>query len=164
MMRRVGFVLAGIAGLVLVRAFAAEPFAIPSQSMEPTLRPGDQVVVEKLSYRLGAPHRGELAAFSIPGGGSVGLKRIVGLAGDRVAIEDGVLVVNGRRPREPYVDHARVDSVYFGPVVVPPGRVFLLGDNRGDSRDSRQYGAVAERALIGRVLVRVWPHPATQPF
>ena len=150
------------AGLVVllagpVRIYVAEPFAIPSESMEPTLRPGDHVLVEKLSYRFDSPRRGDLVVFKAPGGGSLAVKRIVGLAGDRVAIEDGVLTIDGQPRDEPYVDLRRVDSVYFGPVVVPPGEVFVLGDNRSDSTDSRDYGAVPRRSLIGRVLATLWP-------
>jgi signal peptidase I len=142
---------------VPVRAYVAEPFAIPSESMEPTLRPGDHVLVEKLSYRFGSPRRGDLVVFRSPDGGSLAVKRIVGLAGDRVAIEDGVLAIDGRLQREPYVDQKSIDSVYFGPVVVPRGDVFVMGDNRADSHDSRDYGAVPRRALIGRVLTTLWP-------
>jgi signal peptidase I len=153
--------LAAIALVLLLgagaRAYVAEPFAIPSESMEPTLWPGDHVLVEKLSYRLSAPHRGDLVVLAAPGGGGLAVKRVVGLGGDRIAIEDGVLAVDGRRQREPYVDHASVDSSYFGPVVVPAGTVFVLGDNRGDSRDSRDYGPVPRRSLVGRVLLRLWP-------
>ena len=140
-----------------VRAYVAEPFAIPSESMAPTLVPGDHVLVEKLSYRFGSPHRGDLVVFRAPDGGSLAVKRIVGLAGDRVAIEDGVLAVNGHLQREPYVDQRSVDSVYFGPVVVPAGDVFVMGDNRADSHDSRDYGAVPRRSLVGQVLTRLWP-------
>lgn len=146
--------LALVAGAVW--AFVAEPFAIPSGSMEPTLRPGDQVLVNKLAYRQAAPQRGDLAVFSAPDTHKVTLKRVVGVAGDRVAIEDGVLTVNRRPVREAYVDYSRVDSVYFGPVVVPHGSVFALGDNRGDSHDSRDFGAVPDHSLIGKVLVRFW--------
>jgi signal peptidase I len=142
--------------LLIARAFVAEPFAIPSESMAPTLRPGDQVLVEKLTYRFSGPRRGDLSAFT-DSAGDVTLKRIVGLPGDRVAMRDGVLTVNDRASREPYVDAGRVDSVYFGPVTVPPGTVFVLGDNRGNSRDSREYGPVPRSALIGRVAVRLWP-------
>jgi signal peptidase I len=142
---------------VLARAFVAEPFAIPSESMEPTLRPGDHVLVDKLAFRFGHVHRGDLVVFTAPDGGGVELKRVVGLGGDRVAIEDGVLSIDGRLERESFVDYPSVDSVYFGPVDVPRGSVFLIGDNRADSHDSRDYGAVPEGDVIGRVLVRVWP-------
>ena len=155
------YMLAAVALLVvlalLVRAYVVEPFAIPSESMAPTLRPGDRVLVEKLSYRFGSPRRGDLVVFRSPDGGALAVKRIVGLAGDRVAIEDGVLAIDGHVRREPYVDHATVDSVYFGPVTVPRGDVFVMGDNRADSHDSRDYGAVPRRSLIGRILTTLWP-------
>jgi signal peptidase I len=146
-----------VALLVLVLVFVAEPMRIPSSSMAPTLRPGDQVLLNKLAYRFGSPRRGDLAVFRSPEDGETSLKRVVALPGDSVGIEDGVLVVDGRPQREPFVDHRTVDSVYFGPVVVPPGHVFVLGDNRADSRDSRDFGAVDEDLLEGRVALRLLP-------
>src|SRR6185295_4137322 len=112
----VGVVL--IAALLLVRIFVAEPFRIPSQSMEPTLRPGDQALVSKVSGHT--PARGTLVAFHSPRGGDILLKRVVAVGGDTVGLEDGVLVVNGRQVREPFVNHKAIDSVYFGPVKVRP--------------------------------------------
>ena len=141
--------------VLVVVVFVAEPFAIPSRSMAPTLLPGDQVLVDKTAYRRGVPRRGDLVTFER--GGDVQLKRIVGLPGDRVELRDGVLTVDGRARREPYVDLSRVDSVFFGPVTVPAGTVFVMGDNRGDSRDSREYGPVHQDELIGRVALRLWP-------
>jgi signal peptidase I len=150
-------VLAVVVLLVLARAFVAEPFRIDSGSMLPTLRPGDQVLVDKRAYRGTLPRRGELVVFHAPRSGDVTLKRAIGLPGDTVAIEDGVLVVNGRRRVEPYADPDAIDSVYFGPVRVPADAVFVLGDNRADSIDSRDFGAVLRRDLMGRVMVRLWP-------
>ncbi|MEA2255919.1 MAG: signal peptidase [Solirubrobacteraceae bacterium] len=147
-----------VVGAVLaLRMFVAEPFGIPSSSMEPTLKPGDSVLVDKLAYRDATPRRGDLVVFHEPRTGDVMLKRAIAVGGDTVGIEDGVLVVNGRRPVEPYADPRAIDSVYFGPVEVRPGTVFVLGDNRGDSVDSRSFGAVPASALIGRVLERIWP-------
>jgi signal peptidase I len=141
--------------LVAIRIFVAEPFRIPSESMAPTLEPGDQALVTKVG---GAPHRGDLVAFHAPRTGEVMLKRVVAVGGDTVGLEDGVLVVNGRRPAEPYVaDPDAIDSVYFGPVKVAQGSLFVLGDNRGNSDDSRDYGTVPERSVIGRATARVWP-------
>jgi signal peptidase I len=149
----VGVVL--VLALIAVRAFVAEPFRIPSESMAPMLRPGDQALVSKLA---GAPHRGDLVAFHAPRTGEIMLKRVVAVGGDRVGIEDGVLVVNGRRQREAYVaDPDAIDSVYFGPVRVPHGSVFVLGDNRANSDDSREFGAVPADRIIGRAMARVWP-------
>jgi signal peptidase I len=143
--------------LLAVKLLVAEPFRIPSGSMAPTLQAGDRVLVDKLAYRDGLPRRGHLVVFHEPRSGDVVLKRVVGVAGDMVGIEDGVLVVNGRRPVEPYADPEAQDSVYFGPVRVRRDSVFVLGDNRGDSRDSREFGPVASGDLIGRVVARIWP-------
>jgi signal peptidase I len=140
-----------------LRVWVAEPFAIPSESMAPTLRGGDSVLVDKLAYRTADPRVGDLAVFHAPGSGEITLKRIVAAAGDTVGIEDGVLYVNGKRRVEPYADPEAIDSVYFGPVEVPAGAVFALGDNRGDSADSRRFGAISTAELIGRVRARVWP-------
>jgi signal peptidase I len=149
--------IALIALLLLVRIFVAEPFKIPSESMEPTLVPGDQTLVSKLAYRDASPKRGDLVAFHAPRTGEVLLKRVVAVAGDSVGIEDGLLVVNGRQIREAYADPKAIDSVYFGPVRVPAGRMFVLGDNRANSEDSREFGAVSTQRVIGRAVARVWP-------
>ena len=146
-----------VLAVVLARAFVAEPFRIDSGSMLPTLRAGDQVLVDKRAYRDALPRRGDLVIFHAPRSGEVTLKRAIGLPGDTVAIEDGVLVVNGRRRQEPYADAHAIDSVYFGPARVPADAVFVLGDNRADSLDSRDFGAVPHRDLMGRVQVRLWP-------
>jgi signal peptidase I len=147
--------LALIVLIVVVKIFVAEPFRIPSQSMEPTLRPGDQALVWKLGAR--SPARGDLVAFHAPRTGEILLKRVVAVGGDTVGLEDGVLVVDGRRIREPYADPKAIDSVYFGPVRVRPGTIFVMGDNRANSEDSRDFGAVPTGRIIGRAVARVWP-------
>jgi signal peptidase I len=147
--------IALIALIVVVKIFVAEPFRIPSQSMEPTLRPGDQALVDKLAGK--PPHRGELVAFHAPRTGEILLKRVVAVGGDTVGLEDGVLVVDGRAVHEPYADPKAIDSVYFGPVKVRPGTVFVMGDNRANSEDSRDFGAVPADRIIGRAVARVWP-------
>jgi len=149
----VGIVL--IVLIVVVKVFVAEPFRIPSQSMEPTLRPGDQTLVNKLSGD--SPDRGDLVAFHAPRTGEILLKRVVAVGGDTVGLEDGVLVVDGRKVREPYADPDAIDSVYFGPVKVRPGAIFVMGDNRANSDDSRDFGAVPTDRIIGRAVARVWP-------
>lgn len=146
-----------VLALVVTRVFFFEPFKTDGASMEPTLRSGDQVLVEKRAYRHDLPRRGDLVVFRAPRTNEVTLKRAIGLPGDTVAIEDGVLVVDGRRQTESYADPDAIDSVYFGPVRVRPGTVFLLGDNRLDSRDSRDFGAIAQGDLIGRVRGLIWP-------
>jgi signal peptidase I len=144
-----------VLALIAIRVFVAEPFRIPSESMAPVLEPGDQALVTKLG---GTPGRGKLVAFHAPRTGEVMLKRVVAVGGDRVGIEDGVLVVNGARQREAYVaDPDAIDSVYFGPVTVAKGSLFVLGDNRANSEDSRDFGAVPADRVIGRATARVWP-------
>ena len=159
--RRNGVLLTALAvvllGWLVVRPLVAEPFRIPSASMAPTIQAGDHVLVDKLAYRDALPGRGELVVFNAPDDGEVTLKRVVAVAGDRVAIEDGALVVNGRAVHEPYTEPDALDTVYFGPVTVKADSVFVLGDNREDSLDSLEFGAVAKDRLIGRVAARLWP-------
>jgi signal peptidase I len=126
---------------------------IPTDSMRPTLEPGDHVLLDKLIE----PRRGDLAVFVQAG--QLMVKRVVGLGGDEIGIEDGELVVNGHIVYEPYVNHRLLDGVYFGPVTVPAGYVFVMGDNRSNSTDSRSFGPVPRGAVLGRVDFRLWPHP-----
>jgi len=158
---RLAALLTVVLGVLLVARLAvAEPFAIPSESMSPTLTRGDHVLVDKLAYGGGggaAPRRGDLVVFHAPRSGEIMLKRVVALGGDTVALEDGALVVNGERQIEPYTDPDAIDSVYFGPARVAPRSVFVLGDNRADSTDSRAFGFVPNTDLIGRARARVWP-------
>ena len=125
--------------------------------MEPTLRNGDQVLLDKITYRFRPPRVGELVVLQPPGDEALAVKRVVALAGSDVALEDGVLVVDGVSQREPELELAGVDGVYFGPVAVPEETVFVLGDNRGRSVDSRSYGSVPLPDIVGRVVVRLWP-------
>ena len=147
-------------GLVfgVVRPFVAEVLFIPSGSMAPTLEAGDRVLADKIAYRLADPRRGDLTVFEAPGeGGGLSIKRVAGLAGDTVEIRDGVLHVNGEPWREPYVDRRLNDGNFFGPVEVPEGYVFVLGDNRSNSLDSRSLGPIPEESLTGKVSLRLWP-------
>lgn len=139
----------------VVRPFVAEVLFIPSASMAPTLQAGDHVLAEKSAYRLSEPRRGELVVFEAAG--ALNVKRVAGLAGDRVEIRDGVLHVDGEPRREPYVAHRLNDGDFFGPVRVPPGHVFVLGDNRQNSLDSRSLGPIPEERLVGEVRLRLWP-------
>jgi signal peptidase I len=150
--------LAGVlVALVGARAFVAEPLRIPSDSMAPTILHGDHVLSDRLTYRFRDPERGELAVFSSPDTGELTLKRVVGVGGDRIEVRDGVLLVNGERQREPFVDRDVVDGVFFGPVRVPAGTVFVMGDARDNSRDSRAFGPVPVDDVEGRAILRLWP-------
>jgi signal peptidase I len=147
-------VLLGV--VILVRTFVLGWYPVTSASMSPTVRPGDRLLVDKLTPHFAGPDRGDLVTFSSPNDGQLLVKRVVALPGDTVRMDDAVLVVNGHRVREPYVDHRSIDGTYFGPVTVPPHHLYVLGDNRFGSIDSRVYGAIDASSVNGRVL-RVMP-------
>jgi signal peptidase I len=143
-------VAALLAGL-FVRTFVLRPLTVSSTSMEPTLCPGDRVVVNLWDPDLGDLARGDLVALR-PGRSDVPVvKRVVGLPGDEVAIRDALLYVNDELVDEPYVDHEAIDSVFYGPVVVPADRFLVMGDARAVSIDSRAYGPVPADRLVGRI-------------
>ena len=143
--------------LVLVlRGNVATPVRISSDSMLPTLARGDVVLVDP-AVSTAQIERGDLVLFASPTDGSRTLKRVVGLPGEVLAVRDAVLHVDGRPVDEPYVDHEVIDAYYSRTFEVPVGTVFVMGDNRGNSEDSREFGPVAVSAMQGEVLVRLWP-------
>jgi signal peptidase I len=147
-------VAALLTGLV-VRTFVLRPLTVSSTSMEPTLCPGDLLLVDLWDPDIRDLERGDLVALR-PGESDVPVvKRVVGLPGDEVAIEDALLYVNGRLVDEPYVDHKSIDALFYGPVVVPADRFLVLGDARATSIDSRSYGPVRADRLLGTVAVRL---------
>lgn len=125
--------------------------------MAPTYRDGDLLVVDGLSVGVPGPERHDVVIITNPHTGQLLVKRVAAVAGDQVGIADGVLVVNGKPVPERYVDQNLMDSVYFGPVTVPRGAVFVLGDNRSSSIDSRDFGPVPVADVRGRVLAKVSP-------
>jgi signal peptidase I len=182
-------VIAAVIALVL-RAFVAQAFSIPSASMSPQLLVGDRVVVSKLAYGLHEPKRGDIVVFDCPPRAgcldreddsplvvrglhglleAVGLrapsteeyiKRVVALAGERVEGRGGEVFVDGKRLVEPYLPESATTSD-FGPEVVEEGELWVLGDNRANSSDSRVFGAIEQDTVVGRATHRVWPPPRT---
>ena len=146
-----GTVVAVLAATVAVRALVVVPVVVTGSSMEPTVHDGDVALVLRLERTAEALDRGDLVVLRDPAG-ALTLKRVVGLPGDRVAMLDARLTVDGVAVDEPYVDHAAIDGTYLGEVRVPDGTVYVLGDDRARSVDSRQHGPVAERDLVGRVV------------
>jgi signal peptidase I len=138
--------VAGLLPLQIVRVSAG--------SMTPTLEQGDLVVVDRTDRDV---VRRDVVVAESPRDGSLLVKRAVALGGDTVGIEDGVLVVNDERVCEPGVDPALVDGMFFGPVTVPDDSVFLLGDHRDGSIDSREFGAVPLSAVVGEVQAGLFP-------
>lgn len=160
-----GYRFAAVALLLLVAsvigALPVQLVRVGSDSMTPTLSGGDLVLIGRWH---GVPDRSDVVVVAWPSGHGAGLvKRVAGLAGDAVSIDDGVLMVNGTAVCEPWSDPSRLDGVWFGPITVPDGSVFLLGDERDGSVDSRSFGPVVEEDLTGVVLARVWPTPRAVP-
>ncbi|MGK5110947.1 MULTISPECIES: signal peptidase I [unclassified Geodermatophilus] len=134
---------------------------VDSDSMQPTIDIGDLLVVDRGS---GPVEHGTVVAVEDPQDAEGMLvKRVVGVGGDVVAIEDGVLLVNGVEVCEPAIDRSRLDGVFHGPVDVPEGTLFLLSDNRDRSIDSRTFGPVPTSSMVGTVSLRLWPSPGTLP-
>lgn len=144
----------------LIKTFLVQPFFIPSSSMEPTLLPGDRVLVSKLSYRLGEPKPGNIIVFVAPDAPANAeqdlIKRIQAVSGMTLEVKNGKLIVNGRPKEEPYI-RPDTPTSSFGPVTVPQGKVFMMGDNRANSRDSRFFGPVDKAEVIGKAFFVYWP-------
>ena len=174
-------VLVAVLAAVLLREFVVQTFYIPSGSMEPTLQVGDRIVVNKLSYELHGVDRGDIVVFSRPplencGGPQVNdlVKRVVGMPGDLVSVSGGYVYVDGRRLGETWLPASEQGTTSPGPsgtpysldrpYRVPSGDYFVLGDNRGDSCDSRWWGPIPRSLIVGKVDLRVWPISAIHLF
>ena len=170
----VGVVVVAILVAVLLRTFVIATYSIPSGSMEPTLQVGDRIVVDKLSYHLHGVGRGDIVVFSTPptencAGPPVAdlVKRVIGLPGEIVSLDDGSVYINGRLLPEPFLPPDVRDDTYPGPSTdpyalhrafrVPPGDVYVMGDNRPESCDSRYWGPIRESTIVGKVDMRIWP-------
>ena len=158
-----------VAVALLIQAFLVKPYRIPSESMENTLLIGDRVLVDRVSWRFAEPQRGEITVFHSPYSGPVLIKRIIGMPGDVIALHDGYVYINGRKLDEPYVRRIGgrqepTDPFTNGlawslqqPYHVPAGAYFMMGDNRTDSGDSREFGPVLRGRLVGHAFWRYWP-------
>ena len=159
----VAIVVGALAVALLVKTFLVQAFFIPSLSMYPTLDKGDRVLVNKLSYQLHDVHRGDLVVFDRPEGSPESgikdlIKRVIGLPGETIESRDGVVFIDGRELDEPYlVDGMTTDNL--PPQEVPDGHVFVMGDNRDDSADSRVFGPIDKDTIVGRAFIKVWPLP-----
>ncbi len=172
----------------LLKTLVAQAFYIPSGSMLPQLQINDRVIVSKLAYRLHSPRRGDIVVFDCPESACVNerreegpflrrivrtlaegvgvvqpsteefIKRVVGLPGETVQARDGAVFVDGRRLIEPYLAPGTVTSD-FPATPVPAAHLWVMGDNRTNSSDSRVFGPVPRSSVVGRTVVRVWPLP-----
>ena len=170
-----------------IQALLVKPYRIPSESMEPTLDVGQRVLVNRIGNRFSQPEVGEIMVFHPPAGAERSLqcgdpeqgqghltacarptpqrsnvnfiKRVVAGPGDRVAIRDGHVVRNGRPVREPFVEPCGggPECNFTREITIPPGHYFMMGDNRGSSDDSRFWGPVPKRWIIGGAFATYWP-------
>ena len=135
--------------VVLLRIFVWQPYVIPSGSMEPTLRPGDRILVNRLTTSYVTPARGDIVVFAYPKNPArTFVKRVIALEGETVELRDNQVFVNGRLLNEPYLHQG--DYPPFGPQTVPRGSVFVLGDNRRESGDSRDWGLLPKNYILGK--------------
>ena len=171
-------IVVAVGAVLAIKAWVVNPYRIPSSSMEPTLhcaRPGggceaqfsDRVLANRFIYHFRSPERGEVVVFDTPprtlqppprgcGTGGTFVKRLIGLPGDAIRERSGVVWVNGKKLDEPYIRPERRGSE-SGTWQVPPGSYFMMGDNRASSCDSRKWGSVPRKNLIGPVFAVYWP-------
>jgi len=150
-------ILIAVVLAVLIRVFVLAPFFIPSGSMIPTLLEGDRIIVSKITYRFTEPQRGDIVVFKYPKDTSKDyVKRLIGLSGETVALKNNQLYINGQAMPESYLP-AGVHFSDYGPEQVPEGEYFMLGDNRQNSEDSRYWGSMPRKNVIGKALFIYWP-------
>ncbi len=175
-----GLLLMALVIAVLIKTFLIQPFWIPSESMLPTIEVNDRVMVNKLAYQFGEPKRGDIVVFRDPAEGEIDetfpeavvrsvleavgvrtrghddlIKRIIGLPGETVLIEDNHVLIDGTAIDEPYL--AELTMADDGPFVLGHDEVFVMGDNRNFSFDSRGFGPISLEDLIGRAFITIWP-------
>ncbi len=176
-------IVVAFAAALLIKTFLLQAFYIPSASMEPTLKEGDRVLVEKVGYRFGDPEIGDVivferdvgvippedegfleditdairSLFGFPTEGTQDyIKRVMAVGGDTIEGREDGIYVNGELVPEPWFPEATVTSP-FPEYEVPEGQIFVMGDNRGNSDDSRSFGGIPESDLVGRAFVLIWP-------
>jgi signal peptidase I len=167
-------ILAAVVIAIVLRTFVVGTYLIPSASMEPTLMINDRIMVDKLSYHLHGIHQGDIVVFSTPpaencGGPPVAdlVKRVIGLPGETISLSRGQVYINGKLLAEPWLTAAAQQATAHGPpgapyalvqpYTIPAGEVYVMGDNRVVSCDSRYWGPVRESSIVGKVDFRIWP-------
>jgi signal peptidase I len=173
-----------------IQAYAVKPYRIPSESMYPTLKVGQRVLVDRFDHRLGGdPSVGDVTVFTPPAGAvdnrcgvsgegpnyagkasgrscsaptpekadTTFVKRVVGAPGDTIAVRNGHVIRNGKAVSEPFASSCGGSECNLAPITVPKGHWFMMGDNRGDSDDSRYWGPVPQAWIIGKAVATYWP-------
>jgi signal peptidase I len=159
---------------VLLRTYVVQSFYIPSGSMLPTLQVGDRIIVDKLSYHLHDVHRGDIVVFARPKLEDQQyadlVKRVIGLPGETISSKGGDIYINGKKLDEPWLpsgpdsysgplagDDPHPQFNLPGPIHIPEGEYYVMGDNRTDSEDSRFFGPIPRSLIVGRAVAVIWP-------
>ncbi len=168
-------IVGAVAIVLAIKAWVVNPYRIPSSSMEPTLHcaePGDgceagfsdRVLANRFIYHFTEPERGDIIVFETPpeararcGAGGTFVKRLIGLPGERIAERNGVVYIDGKPIEEGYLNDRERDGGAYPERTIPPDHYFMLGDNRGQSCDSRVWGSVPRENIIGEVFAVYWP-------
>jgi signal peptidase I len=169
-----------------IQAFLVKPFRIPSESMVPTLEVSQRVLVDRVTFRFSDPHRGDVVVFKAPKGAEENrcgvepppngspcpeptdeqsdenfIKRVVAVPGDRLKVVQGRVYINGKRQDEPFVNEDTDFNCDIcnlpNEITIPPDHFFMMGDNRGESADSREWGPVPEDWIVGNAFFTYWP-------
>lgn len=157
----IAIIVGALVVALVIKALLIQAFYIPSESMVPTLHIGDRVLVNKMSYRLHDVNRGDIVVFERPSGESDPrikdlIKRVIGLGGETIEARDGKVLINDHLLDEPYLPGG-TSTTNLPRQLIPPDHVFVMGDNRTNSRDSRVFEAIPEDLIVGRAFIRVWP-------
>jgi signal peptidase I len=169
-------IVVALVASLLIRSFAIQTYSIPSGSMEPTLQPHDRVVVNKLSYDLHSVHRGDVVVFKKPAddyapGITDLIKRVIGLPGETISLKNGQIYIDGKLLDQKWLPAEGISdpgpaitnlgcantTSHVNYCVIPTGDYYVMGDNRGDSDDSRFFGPIPGKLIVGRAFLIVWP-------
>lgn len=157
-------VFAAIASTIYL--FVAQPHKVSGLSMFPNFHHGDYIITDKVSYKFGEPKKGDVVVFKNPKNSDEDfIKRIMAVPGDKIKVEDGSVFVNSKRLKEPYLKtDIFTESKSFlregEEVKIADGTYIVMGDNRPNSSDSREWGPITKKEIIGKVMVRYWPKDA----
>lgn len=150
-------VIATIAA-VLIITFVFQVVNVDKTSMYPTLKPNDRLILEKVTYYFSKPSRGDIVVFKYPKDNREKfIKRVIGIPGDKIKIENGILYINGEKQEESYIKEPMIGD--FSETTVPEGTIFAMGDNRNNSMDSRDesVGFIPYKLIIGKAVFRIYP-------
>jgi len=150
-------VIAAIAA-VLIITFVFQVVNVDKTSMYPTLKPNDRLILEKVTYYFSKPSRGDIIVFKYPKDNREKfIKRVIGIPGDKIKIEDGILYINGEKQEETYIKEKMTSD--FPETTVPAGTIFAMGDNRNNSMDSRDVsvGNISYKLIVGKAIFRLYP-------